>query len=81
QARTVAGLIQLPGAGGQGGGGGGFGGGGGGTAQPGDYLVIVRVGGTMSKQTLRVERKAGMAGGSPFGFEVIEDKEGGERRP
>jgi len=64
-----------------GGGGGGFGGGGGGTAQPGDYLVIVRVGGTMSKQTLRVERKAGMAGGSPFGFEVIEDKEGGERRP
>lgn len=80
-ARTIAGLLQQTAAGGQGGGGGGFGGGGGGTAQPGDYLIIVRVGGTNSRQVLRVERKAGMAGGSPVGFDVLEDRDGGAGRP
>ncbi len=69
-ARVISGLIAAPGQGGRGGGGGGFGGGGGGTAQPGDYLVIVRVGTTVSKQLLRVERAPGMAGSNPSGFEA-----------
>ncbi len=69
--------------GGGGGGGGGFGGRGG-AAQPGDYLVIVRVGGTVSKQVLRVERAAGMFSGNPFQLQGQDDDDheegGGGRR-
>ncbi|MBL0179220.1 MAG: hypothetical protein IPP98_08865 [Gemmatimonadetes bacterium] len=84
-ARTVAGLVTLPGAaqGFGGGGGGGFGGRGG-AAQPGDYLVIVRVGGTISKQVLRVERTASMFSGNPFQLQGQDDDDheegGGGRR-
>jgi hypothetical protein len=61
--------VTPPAVGGRGGGGGGFGGGAaGGTANTGDYLVTLSVGGQTLKQSFRVERVSGGAGGdNPFG--------------
>jgi len=52
------------------GGRGGFGGfGGGGTASTGDYGVVLQIGPTVLKQTLRVENMGAAGGASPFGFD------------
>lgn len=60
--------IAVPTAGGGGrGGGGGFGGGGGAGATTGDYGVVLTVGGTTVKKTLRVENTGAGPAGNPFG--------------
>jgi hypothetical protein len=61
--------LPVPAQGGRGGFGGfgGFGGGGG-TATTGDFGVVLQIGNTIQKQTLRVENVGGSGGGNPFGF-------------
>jgi hypothetical protein len=58
--------LPVPAQGGRGGFGG-FGGGGG-TATTGDFGVVLQIGNTIQKQTLRVENVGGSGGGNPFGF-------------
>ena len=50
-------------------------GGGGGSATTGDYGVVLQIGNTIQKTTLRVENTGAVGGASPFGFE-----EDGERK-
>ena len=59
--------LPVPAQGGRGGFGG-FGGGGG-TASTGDYGVVLQIGPTVLKQTLRVENMGAAGSASPFGFD------------
>ena len=64
--------LPVPAQGGRGFGGfGGFGG----TATTGDYGIVLQIGNTIQKTTLRVENTGGVGGANPFGFE-----EDGERK-
>jgi hypothetical protein len=70
--RKVFELIGLP-LPAQGRGFGGFGGGGS-TATTGDYGVVLQIGNTTQKTTLRVENMGGVGGANPFGFEDEGDR-------
>ena len=59
--------VPVPAQGGRGGFGG-FGAGGG-TATTGDYGVVLQVGPTILKQTLRIENLGAAGGSGPFGFD------------
>ncbi|AMW05880.1 WD40/YVTN/BNR-like repeat-containing protein [Gemmatimonas phototrophica] len=70
--RKVFELIGLP-VPAQGRGFGGFGGGGS-VATTGDYGIVLQIGNTIQKQTLRIENMGGVGGVNPFGFENDEGK-------
>ncbi|MFN7532805.1 MAG: WD40/YVTN/BNR-like repeat-containing protein, partial [Gemmatimonas sp.] len=70
--RKVFELIGLP-LPAQGRGFGGFGGGGR-TATTGDYGVVLQIGNTIQKTTLRIENMGGAGGANPFGFEDEGDR-------
>jgi photosystem II stability/assembly factor-like uncharacterized protein len=63
--------LPVPATGGRGGFGG-FGMGGG-IANTGDFAVILQIGSTVQKQTLRVENRGAAGSANPFGFEQDED--------
>jgi hypothetical protein len=70
--RKVFELIGLPMPAGGRGGFGGFGGGGG-VANTGEYGIVLQIGNTIQKQTLRIENMGAAGGANPFGFETEED--------
>ena len=69
--------LPVPAQGGRGFGGfGGFGG----TATTGDYGIVLQIGNTIQKTTLRVENTGGVGGANPFGFEEDGERKSGVRR-